>query len=168
MQTVVLADGYEAILPQYGPKYNSFVKYGAHRSELVLYSPEPMDIYITKGNTTNPTKFDYDMSVMKTNWVALDSYSFDTLAHPEGYSVVVFTQSYDEPNNTASYNNVTVAFRRYNTTTDSELPVEVASKGIFDVMNEHVNSLLDFTHSTVNSSHQSIRTSFSQIFNFFL
>lgn len=55
METKVLVDGYRAGRVHEGPKYHSFTKEGNARATLSLFSDLKMDVYVSKGSTSDPT-----------------------------------------------------------------------------------------------------------------
>lgn len=64
MTAIQLVDGDDYKMYNYGPKYYSFTKQGGNLSELTLDSSTPMDIFISAGNSTDPTQFSHDVAIL--------------------------------------------------------------------------------------------------------
>ena len=69
-----------------------------------------MDVYIGKTDSSDPTQFSNDIAFKQTTYVSLNSRDFEFLADPEGYSVTVYVQAFDENANTFLSNTLSANF----------------------------------------------------------
>lgn len=100
MQTKVLVNGYKAGKVHSGPKYHSFTKVGGNPAILQLFSDLPMDVYVSKSSSADPTQFTNDIAFKQTTFVRLNTDDLQFLGTENGFSVTTYSQAYDEGANT--------------------------------------------------------------------
>ena len=105
-----------------------------------IYGTNPMNIYVSRNATSDPTEFSYDMSFKETMFVKLDSSLFDILNDPSGYAVTVYTEAYDQPDN--AYLSAQVLVQYQETAADATDIQQVQ---------DTVNTIMDTTYDIVNS-----------------
>ena len=100
MQTKILTNGYKAGKVHTGPKYHSFTKTGSKPATLTLISDLPMDVYVSKGSSADPTQFTNDIAFKQTLFVRLNTADLKMLGTADGFSVTTYSKAYDEGANT--------------------------------------------------------------------
>ena len=79
-----------------GPKWYSFTKKKIKDSTLSLSSNTPFDIFISKGEDSDPNNFIYDMSMMNVRNVSLTNADILRFVINQGYTVAIYVRGIEE------------------------------------------------------------------------
>ena len=111
LETETLDEGFSKTFSTYGPKWFSLsYEGGSDNIRLTLRSDTPMDVYISKSYTSDPTSFSFDMDFLEVKSLDLSSLNFPVLDDQSGFSVAIYKEDYDEPANTILSSNLDVEF----------------------------------------------------------
>ena len=119
MSSLQLTSGYYDILNSYGPDYKSFYKSNGNHTKVEIYSTRPFDVYVSRGNSSDPNEFSYDLAFTNTMFAKLDSYNFEALTDSTGYTVNTYSNSFDEAANTYLSSQMLVSYQEPTSTFES-------------------------------------------------
>ena len=95
-----LHGGYNKSFNSTGPKWYSFTKKRINNSKLSLSANTPFDIFISKGEDSDPNNFIYDMSMLNVHQVNLTNADILRFVINQGYSAAIYIRGIDESTNT--------------------------------------------------------------------
>ena len=91
-----LHGGYNKTFNVIGPKWYSFTKKKINDSTLSLSSNTPFDIFISKGEDSDPNNFIYDMSMMNVRNVNLTNADILRFVINQGYTAAIYVRGIEE------------------------------------------------------------------------